>query len=425
MRDPSRTSSARRIAGVLALALVFTIGALPSQGEANPQRAVSWPSVALTPFASGFTSPVQITNAGDGSDRLFVVERGGYVKIAGGGTFLDIHTIVKSGGEEGLLSVAFPPNFGSSGSFYVYFTDDRAGNQGNNVLARFRVSSGDPDVADPTSEQILLVFPHPNQTNHNGGQLMFGPDGYLYIGTGDGGGGGDPYENAQDLNSLLGKILRIDVGGSGAPVPTPGPYSLFLPLISNGTGEPYGIPFDNPFIGNPDTRDEIWAYGLRNPWRFSFDRLTGDLWIGDVGQGSWEEVDFQDADSTGGENYGWDCMEGMHVYTDTNGDFNANCSGLVFTDPIHEYDHGSGRCSITGGYVYRGSTYPALDGIYFIADYCSGSVWGIQSDAAAWAASSELVNGGFGLSSFGEDESGELYVTRLDGTIFQVVEATP
>jgi glucose/arabinose dehydrogenase len=406
-------------------AVLLAVLALPYIARAQPQPAVGWPTVALNPVASGYASPVQITNAGDGSNRLFVVERAGRIQILGGGTFLDISSIVLSGGEQGLLSVAFPPNYTHSGTFYVYFTDARAGNAGNNVLARFSVSASDPDLADPASERILLTFEHPDQTNHNGGQLMFGPDNYLYIGTGDGGGSGDPYENAQDLGSLLGKILRIDVGASDAILPTPGPYRLFLPLVAAQSGPEYRIPADNPFVNTAGARGEIWAYGLRNPWRFSFDRATGDLWIGDVGQGAWEEVDFQPAGDPGGENYGWDCREGLHAYNDTNGDLNANCTGLTFVDPVYEYGHTAGRCSITGGYVYRGSAYPALDGIDFFADYCSGGVWGLQPDGGTWAISPELVNSGFGASSFGEDESGELYLVRLDGTIYQVVEALP
>lgn len=409
----------RAIAGMM-----LVVFAWPMAGLARPRPAVTWPSVALSQVATGFSSPVQITNAGDGSNRAFVVEQAGRIKILGGGTFLDISSIVKSGGEQGLLSVAFPPNFSTSQSFYVYFTDNRDGNQGNNVLARFHVSAGDPDQADPNSEEILLVFPHPNFSNHNGGQLMFGPDDYLYVGTGDGGDAGDPNENAQNLESLLGKILRIDVGGARVATPTPAPYSLYLPFVARQTGPLYGVPSGNPFVGDPNALDEIWAYGLRNPWRFSFDRTTGDLWIGDVGQGSWEEIDYQPVGDAGGENYGWDCREGLHAYTDTNGDFNANCSGLTFVDPVLEYSHNSGRCSITGGFVYRGATYTALQGITFYADYCSGGVWGLQPDGDAWAASAELVNGGYGLSSFGEDEAGELYLVRLDGTIFQVVEAT-
>jgi glucose/arabinose dehydrogenase len=385
----------------------------------------TWPSITLSEVASGFSSPVHLTHAGDGSGRIFVVERSGRIKILGGGTFLDIAGIVQGGGEEGLLSVAFPPNYATSGYFYVYFTDARTANAGNydNVLARFSVSSGDPNLADPASEEILMIYEHPIEANHNGGQIAFGPDGYLYIATGDGGGGGDLYENAQDLGSELGKILRINVGGASAGPPPPGPYTIYLPLIMNSGGLAYLIPPDNPFLSDPTALDEIWAYGLRNPWRFSFDRLTGDLWIGDVGQGAWEEIDRQPAASAGGENYGWDCREGAHDYTDPNGDFNTNCGGLTFVDPIHEYDHTLG-CSVTGGFVYRGTAISALQGIYLFADYCSGRVWGLQNDAESWV-SQELTNGGFGLVSFGENEAGELFLARLDGKIFQVIEATP
>lgn len=344
----------------------------------------------------------------------------------GGGTFLDISGIVQGGGEEGLLSVAFSPDYASNRNFYVYFTDERPSNIGNNVLARFQVDPGNPNLADPDSEKILLIFPHPNQANHNGGQIAFGPDGYLYIGTGDSGGSGDPYENAQDLDSLLGKILRIDVEGvsvASVPVPTPGPYSLYLPLIMKSDGLPYLIPPDNPFRSDPDALDEIWAYGLRNPWRFSFDRSTGDLWIGDVGQGSEEEIDHQLITSLGGENYGWDCREGAHAYNDTQPPGgNDDCPGKTFVEPVFEYAHTLG-CSVTGGYVYRGSI-PGLDGIYIFADYCSGRVWGLQQDEGTWV-SQELTNGGFGLVSFGEDEASELFVTRLDGTIYQIVSAAP
>jgi glucose/arabinose dehydrogenase len=387
-------------------------------------RQVTWPAIELSEIATGYSSPVHITNAGDGSGRLFVVEQAGRIEILGGGTFLDITGRVRdAGNEEGLLSVAFPPDFENSGLFYVYFTDDRANNRGNNVLARFRVSGDDPDSADPESEQLLINFEHPDHSNHNGGQLFFGPDNFLYIGTGDGGDGGDPDENAQDLGSLLGKILRIDVGAHVAVIPTLGPYRLFLPMIASADGTLYSIPADNPFVSDPDALDEIWAYGLRNPWRFSFDRLTGDLWIGDVGQGSWEEIDYQPASSPGGENYGWDCREGAHDYNDPNGDLNADCDGLVFVDPIFEYGQ-SGCQAITGGYMYRGSTYPALQGIYFFADYCSGRVWGIQNDEMTWV-TQELIAGSCNISSFGEDEAGELYITCRGGQVYQVIEAVP
>ncbi len=427
MRFPSHLK-AGLLLGLVSTAVILLVlmTRMPLAAEASEHQTVSWPSIELTEIASGYSSPVHLTHAGDGSGRIFIVERSGTIKILGGGTFLDITGIVKGGGEEGLLSVAFPPGFANTGRFYVYFTDNRAGNSGNNVLARFQISGVDPDAADPGSEEILLIFEHPSETNHNGGQIAFGPDGYLYIGTGDGGGGGDPYENAQDLSSLLGKILRIDVEWASIvplPTPSPSPHTIFLPLVANPDGPAYLIPPDNPFISDGAAADEIWSYGLRNPWRFSFDRASGDLWIGDVGQGNWEEIDFQPNASAGGENYGWDCREGAHDYSDPNGDLNVNCSGLTFVDSIHEYNHSLG-CSITGGFVYRGSNIPSLQGIYLYADYCSGRVWGLQHDGASWI-STELRNGGFGLASFGEDEAGELYLTRLDGKIFQIVETVP
>ncbi|MGD8633144.1 MAG: PQQ-dependent sugar dehydrogenase [Anaerolineales bacterium] len=406
---------------VLLLIAIMTLTPIAAlTGLAMQPKQVSWPAIELSLIDDGYDSPVHITNAGDGSGRLFIVEQPGQIEIPGVGTFLDITNRVRNvGSEEGLLSVAFPPDFATSKYFYVYFTDDRAGNQGNNVLARFRVSEGDPNSADPDSEQILITFEHPDQSNHNGGQLFFGPDNYLYIGTGDGGGGGDPYENAQDLGSYLGKILRIDVGATSGIPPTPAPFNLYLPLIASDTNGPlYGIPSDNPFVGDPDALDEIWAYGMRNPWRFSFDRTSGDLWIGDVGQGSWEEIDFQPSASSGGENYGWDCREGMHDY-----EFDSTCIGLSFTEPVAEYDHTLG-CSITGGFVYRGSDYPELQGIYLYADYCSGQIWGLQQDGENWV-NQGLVNAGFGVTSFGEDESGELYLVRSNGDIYKIVEPIP
>lgn len=408
----------RRTAFLLIALAVFTLMTVLTV-QAMRSRQVTWPAIELAPIATGFSSPVHITNAGDGTGRLFVVEQAGQIEILGGGTFLDITGRVRdAGNEEGLLSVAFPPDYENSGVFYVYFTDDRAGNQGNNVLARFRVSEADPDSADPDSEQILITFEHPAHSNHNGGQLFFGPDNYLYIGTGDGGGGGDPDENAQDLGSLLGKILRIDVGAHTTVIATPGPFRIFLPFITSGNGSLYNIPADNPFVSDPQARDEIWASGLRNPWRFSFDRQTGDLWIGDVGQGSWEEIDYQPVTSPGGENYGWDCREGAHDY-----EFDSSCEGLVFVDPIFEYGQ-SGCQAVTGGYVYRGSAYPALEGIYFFADFCNGRIWGTQDDEMTWA-TQELITGSCNISSFGEDEAGELYITCRGGQIYQIVDAAP
>lgn len=411
-------NKARILGFALAVALLLS-PLYSSRVDANTRQTVVWPSITLNEIASGYNSPVHLTHAGDGTDRIFIVEQAGQIEILGVGTFLDITGRVRDdGNEEGLLSVAFPPDFENSGVFYVYFTDDRAGNQGNNVLARFRVFESDPNSADPNSEQILITFEHPVHSNHNGGQLFFGPDDYLYISTGDGGGGGDPDENAQDLTSPLGKILRIDVGAAPGAVPTPGPYTLYLPFVARGEGPLYLIPPDNPFVGDPDALDEIWAYGLRNPWRFSFDRSTGDLWIGDVGQQDYEEINFQPASSPGGENYGWDCLEGTQNY-----EFDSSCTGISFTDPVEEYSHTLG-CSVTGGFVYRGGLYSGIQGIYIYADYCSGQIWGLQLDGENWV-SQPLVNGGFGLTSFGEDESGELYLVRRDGTIYQIIEPTP
>ncbi|NOZ28376.1 MAG: glucose dehydrogenase [Chloroflexi bacterium] len=361
--------------------------------ESQPTRP---PSIALEPAFSGFRQPVYLTHAGDPA-RVYVVERAGRIRVVEGGEvlptpFLDITDRVGSGGaEQGLLSVAFPPDFATTGLFYVNYTDRR----GDTVIARYRAPNGDPRRADPASEQIILQIDQPAR-NHNGGQLQFGPDGYLYIGTGDGGRGGDPWGNAQNLGVLLGKMLRIDVAGV----------------------ETYAIPADNPFVDRPGARPEIWALGLRNPWRFSFDRATGDLYIADVGQNRYEEVDVQPANSPGGENYGWDIMEGAHCFEPETG---CETEGLVL--PVVEYDHTLG-CSITGGYVYRGSRYPALVGVYLFGDFCTGRIWGLlQSPAGTWEMT-ELLQSGLQISTFGEDAEGELYVVHYgDGSIYRIVAA--
>jgi glucose/arabinose dehydrogenase len=360
----------------------------------------SWGAVTIEaePVVSGLSSPVGITHGGDGSGRLFIVLQGGRIVILDGGQllsspFLDISSLVSSGGERGLLGLAFHPDYAHNGLFYVNYTNT----VGNTVIARYSVS-GDPNLADPTSGSILLTITQPF-SNHNGGQLQFGPDGYLYIGVGDGGSGGDPQNNGQNLLKLLGKILRLDVDH----------------------GTPYEIPPDNPFVGNPDALEEIWAWGLRNPWRFSFDRLTGDLFIGDVGQSSWEEVDFQPATSTGGENYGWRLMEGNSCYNPA-----SNCNDGSLTLPILVYDHSVG-CSITGGYRYRGSKNPHLYGLYLYGDYCTGLIWGAQEDGLGGWNTTVLLDTDFSISTFGEDESGEIYFADLsstDGTIYQVVDPT-
>jgi len=349
---------------------------------------------ALRKIVSGLDEPVDLKHAGDGSGRLFVIEQPGRIRIVENGEllpdpFLDIEPLVNSrGNEQGLLGLAFYPDYAANGLFFVNYTDVN----GDTVVARYAVSADDPSRADPASAKIILQVDQPFP-NHNGGDLVFGPDGYLYIGLGDGGSGGDPQGNGQNLNALLGKMLRIDVNH----------------------GDPYAIPPDNPFAGRADARPEIWAYGLRNPWRYSFDRATGDLYIADVGQNAYEEVDFQPADSRGGENYGWDKYEGFHAYD------GGATDGL--TMPVAEYAHAVGGCSVTGGYVYRGPSLPALNGVYLYGDYCSGQVWALYRTASGWE-NPVLFNAFFTISSFGEDEVGELYL--LDhggGAVYQLVVA--
>lgn len=353
-------------------------------------------NVSLVP-SPGFNSPVDIANCGD--DRLFIVERSGYIRILhpdGTSTlFLDIDAKVKSsGGEQGLLGLAFDPNYAVNGYFYVNYTNNTA--VGNTVVARYTRNGVNPNLADVASEVILLSIVQPF-SNHNGGNLEFGPDGYLYIGTGDGGSGGDPGNRAQDItDQLLGKMLRIDV-----------------------STVPYSIPPDNPYVGVSGD-DEIWQYGLRNPWRYSFDRLTGDLWIGDVGQGNWEEVDFAPASSTGGENWGWRCYEGNAAYN------LAGCGAPGdYEFPIYVYNHtfATGGFAITGGYVYRGADYPGMQGYYIFCDYVTGNWWTTVSDGAGgWI--TEMSDLSFDdVSTYGEGSDGEIYCATLSGgQIYKVID---
>jgi uncharacterized repeat protein (TIGR01451 family) len=369
------------------------------------------PPIALQSVAAGLSTVVAITNAHDGSGRLFFTLQSGQVRIYDGCVllptpFLDISSLIVSGGEQGLLSIAFHPNFPATPYFYVYYTRS---SDGALVIARYRVPAGTPNVADPNSADVLLTIPHPVNANHNGGQLQFGPDGYLYIGTGDGGSGNDPPCNAQNDGVLLGKILRIDVNQNFNVSPF------------------YGIPPTNPFIGAGNPRDEIWAKGVRNPWRFSFDRSTGDLIIGDVGQSAREEVDFQPAASAGGQNWGWRMMEGTIC---TPGTSNAGCQAgtpacndASLLLPILDYSHGSGRCSITGGYRYRGTQVAGLAGYYIYGDYCSGEIFAANNSGGTWS-SALLLDNSFNLTTFGEDETGELYVTG-SGTVYRIVGAAP
>ena len=351
--------------------------------------------VELVEVTGGLDDPVYLTHAGDGSGRLFVVEQAGRVRVLRDGSaastpFLDISRIVRSGGERGLLSLAFHPRYPRNGLLYVNYTD----RDGDTVVARYAVSS-DAERADPNSAAQVIAIGQP-YGNHNGGQIQFGPDGTLYVGTGDGGWAGDPRNRAQNPGSLLGKMLRLDVDSTG----------------------PYAIPPDNPFVGSNGAAPEIWAFGLRNPWRFSFDRLTGDLYIGDVGQDKWEEIDFQRADHRGGLNYGWRVMEGEHCFNPATG-----CKREGLTPPIYEYSQSEG-CSITGGYVYRGRAIPDLAGTYVFADYCAGTIWGLTPDGdGAWSRTTHF-DAGFAISSFGEGEAGELYVLDYSaGRVLRIAAA--
>jgi glucose/arabinose dehydrogenase len=346
------------------------------------------------------------------------VEQRGRIRIIENGLvnpvpFLDIQERVNCCREEGLIGLAFPPEYGEKGYFYVYYTRL----DGNNQVSRFHIGA-DKNIADPGSEEEILFLHHPTYSNHNGGQLAFGPDGYLYIGTGDGGGSGDPDDNAQNLESLLGKILRIDVESTGS-TPVNGDFSYYFPLLIVGNdlpGRAYTIPPDNPFLNDARAQPEIWALGLRNPWRFSFDSLTGDLYIADVGQNSREEVNFQPASSTGGENYGWDILEGTLCFSPSTG-----CVPPPnYSAPVAEYGHNLG-CSVTGGGVYRGNEYPTLQGLYLYGDFCSGRIWGLVNEGSGWQ-SQELLDSTLQISTFGSDEDGNLYVADLNaGQIYRIV----
>ncbi len=385
----------------IVLALLPWMGLQPQPAQSAPQ-AVDWPQISLHPLVT-VSVPTYIANAGDGTNRLFIVQQNGYIALVyNSGTlapvpFLDIHTRVHyNGSEDGLLSMAFPPNYAAKGYFYVYYTML----DGNNRVSRFHLKPGSPDEADPASETPIISFNHPNYSNHNGGQLAFGADGDLYISTGDGGGGGDPAGNAQNPASPLGKLLRIDVESGVAP---------------------YKIPATNPYTQTAPYRGEIWALGLRNPWRFSFDRLTHDLYIGDVGQDAEEEVDFQAAASLGGENYGWNTLEGDLCYQPAVG-----CSAPPrYIAPVATYLHGaldSNGCAVTGGFVYRGSVYPRMQGMYFYGDYCSGKIWGLVN-AAGWQ-TTLLLDTSENISTFGEDEAGSLYLADLtSGTVYLVTDS--
>lgn len=356
-----------------------------------------------TIISSGLTNPVDIVNAGDGTNRLFVVERGGSVKIVRAdtiqtGNFLDIPDSVSAGGERGLLSIAFHPLYSVNRYFFVYYTNT----SGDIRITRFQTDAGNPEVADEATGVVIMTIPHPTFANHNGGKLNFGPGGHLYFATGDGGSGGDPPNNAQNGLSLLGKMIRINVNNFTTP-----PY--------------YTIPLDNPYVGSPTIREEIFALGLRNPWRWSFDRLNNDVWIADVGQNAWEEVDILPYAGSAGINYGWRCYEGTVPHNTT------GCSPpAAYVSPIFVYPHNfaTGGFSITGGYVYRGAEFPAMYGYYICADYVSGNVWSIkQNGLGAWIATIQAGLPG-SITGFGETQNGDLYTVSLTGRLFKVMTST-
>ncbi len=383
-----------RTALFLLMLLALPAVAAPPCREPAPDAPI--PDIGFAEVARGFKNPVHINHAGDGSGRLFVVEQAGQIRIIENGKirpvpFLDIGDRVESGGEKGLLSIAFHPRYRDNGFAYVNYTTDRRGLQ--TIVSRFRRL--DRDRLDPASETVLLRIDQP-YSNHNGGQIAFGPDGYLYIGMGDGGSANDPHNHAQNPASLLGKFLRIDVN-------------------STGPGLAYAIPKDNPFLNQSRYRPEIWALGLRNPWRFSFDAANGRLWAADVGQNKVEEIDI----IRRGGNYGWRIMEG-DICTPGIDD---PCRTEGLEPPLHTYRHPAGF-SVTGGHVYRGQTVPGLCGTYLFGDYVTRRLWGLRTDGQRVRAHRELAKGKFAVSSFGVDEANELYIAdHAGGTIWRVVPA--
>ena len=381
------------------LALVLLLAAPSCGGNGN---AIQPPDnggppgdgFGLQTVVEGLDFPVWLTSP-PGDSRLFVVEKGGRVVIVENGAvltapFLDLRGQVSTGSEQGLFSLAFHPDYFTNGRFFVNFTDPA----GDTRVVEYRVSEGDPDRAEPGTARVVLAIDQPF-SNHNGGLVLFGPDGMLYVGMGDGGSGGDPQGNGQNVGALLGKMLRIDVDGA----------------------LPYAVPDDNPFVDTAGARPEVWAYGLRNPWRFSFDRDTGDLYIADVGQNRVEEVNAVEG-AGAGLNYGWNVMEGTDCFEPRDG-----CDRDGLTLPVTEYDHGDG-CSVTGGSVYRGDAIPELHGTYLYSDYCSGFVRGFRfanGQATGERRFSELEPADHSVSSFGEDAEGELYILTAGGSVHKIV----
>jgi glucose/arabinose dehydrogenase len=388
--------------GSLGLSALVTLLGL---GTRSPAAATPGSFVTTVQVLGSLPHAIGVTNAGDGSGRLFIVQQTGQIRIWNGTQllttpFLDTTSLssacdpTNGCGERGLLGIAFHPSYATNGLFFVYYTRQ---SDGAIQIARYHVSS-DANVADASSALVLLTIPHPNFANHNGGQLAFGPDGYLYIGVGDGGSGGDPSGNGQNINALLAKLLRIDIDN----------------------GSPYAIPATNPFAtAAPGAgAHEIWAYGLRNPWRFSFDSATGDLYIGDVGQDLWEEIDYQPAGTAGGRNYGWNCREGDHPYSTS-----TSCNSVVSVDPVLEYGHTVGRCAVIGGPVFRNLPGHQLTGEYLFGDYCTGEIWrGFRDSGNNWT-STLISDTTFSITSFGQGENHRVYLTDANSQTLQWLAA--
>jgi len=377
----------RLLTAMVAAAVVLVAACSPAP-SARPTPAATGVTPVASVVVDGLSAPLDIAHAGDGTGRVFVAEQAGRIRVVKAGAlvdrpFLDIIARIRSGGERGLLGLAFHPDYPADPRFFVNYTDL----DGNTVISSFRVSSTDPDVGNPDSETILLRIGQPFP-NHNGGAVVFGPDGMLYIGMGDGGSAGDPQDNGRRLDTLLAKILRIDVDGDG------------------GEGGPYGIPAGNPYVGVAGARPEIWLTGLRNPWRIRFDRGTGDLWIGDVGQGKWEEIDVARA-GVGGLDYGWNRMEGFHCYEPAQG-----CDPAGLTLPVAEYGHDQG-CAVIGGVVVRDARQGRLDGRYLFGDSCSDNLWLMDPSGDARREAVIATTLGRSLSSIGEGEDGTVYATSL------------
>lgn len=379
-------------------ALLLALSCSGNGGPGEPVIVTPTVGLALQPIATGLSSPVHLA-APPNDSRLFVVEQPGRIRIIQNGAllqtpFLDIDSKVLGGGEQGLLSVAFHPAYATNRHFYVYYTN----NSGDIQIERYTASATAPNTADVASARPIINVPHPSNSNHNGGQLAFGPDGFLYLGTGDGGAGGDPPNNAQNRNVLLGKLLRLDVNPAGTSA--------------------YTVPSSNPFVGQSGARPEIWAYGLRNPWRFSFDRVGNVLYIGDVGQNSREEINAVPR-TQAGVNYGWKIMEGNNCFLPM-----SSCDRTGLTLPVHDYGTSDGNCAVTGGFVYRGSAIPQIVGLYFFSDYCKGGLRsfrladGNATDVREWPAGVGAL-----ITSFGEDASGELYVLTQGGTVGKIIPA--